>query len=66
VSTLCTVLAVAYFLILLAPAGRDFFELAVPGPAILAIAAAGSAFALGGLWLTDDRFVPGRATEPDR
>ena len=66
VSTLCIALAVAYFLILLAPSGRDFFELAVPGPAILVIAAAGSAFALGGLWLTDDRFVPGRATAADQ
>jgi magnesium-transporting ATPase (P-type) len=66
VSTLCAALAVSYFLVLLSPGGRDFFELAVPGPAILAIAAAGAAFALGGLWLTDDRFVPGRATAPDR
>jgi cation-transporting ATPase E len=61
VSTLCVALAVGYFLVLLAPGTRDFFELAVPGPVILVTAAFGAAFALAGLWLTDDRFVPGRA-----
>jgi cation-transporting P-type ATPase E len=66
VSALCAALAIGYFLVLLTPVSREFFELAVPGPAILAVATAGAAFALAGLWLTDDRFVPGRAALPPR
>ena len=66
VSVLCAALGVFYFLLLLTPTARDFFELAVLGPAILAISAAGTAFALAGLWLTDDRFVPGRVGPDDQ
>jgi magnesium-transporting ATPase (P-type) len=60
VSVLCGALAIGYFLVLLTPATRHFFELSVPGPVVLMTAAAGAAFALTGLWLTDERFVPGR------
>ena len=62
VSALCAALAVGYLLVLVTPSTRGFFELAVPGPAILVIAAVGAAFALAGLWLTDERFVPGRGS----
>ncbi len=60
VSTLCFVLAVLYLLALAAPPTRHFFDLAAPGPGILVISIVGTAFAVGSLWLTDDRFVPGR------
>jgi P-type E1-E2 ATPase len=66
VSGLCAVLAAGYFLVLLTPFAREFFELAPPGPVILVTAAAGAAFALTGLWLTDERFVPGRGTPSDQ
>ena len=65
VSVLCGALAVAYFLLLLTPSGRSFFELAFPGPVIVVTAAVGAAFALAGLWMTDDRFVPGRSGAGD-
>ncbi len=66
VGALCAVLAALYGLVLAFPSSRDFFALATPSPAILATAAAGAALAVLGLWLTDERFVPGRAvTAPD-
>jgi P-type E1-E2 ATPase len=60
VSTLCGVLGLVYLLALAAPPTRHFFELSAPKPGILVIAIVGTAFAIGALWLTDDRFVPGR------
>ena len=60
VSTLCGVLAILYVLSLAAPPTRDFFELAGPSLGILMTSIVGTAFAIGALWLTDDRFVPGR------
>ena len=60
VSTLCVVLGVIYLLALAAPPTRHFFELSAPSPGIIFTAVVGTAFAIGALWLTDDRFVPGR------
>ena len=60
VSTLCFVLGVLYLLALAAPPTRHFFDVSSPGPGILVISIVGTAFAIGALWLTDDRFVPGR------
>src|SRR5207247_11349627 len=40
------------------PGCRSFFELAVPGVAVLLTAAAGMVLAAAGLWLVDERFVP--------
>jgi hypothetical protein len=47
-----------YGVVLALEGTRDFFELAVPNAGIILSAIGGSAFAIGGLWLTDDRFVP--------
>jgi P-type E1-E2 ATPase len=66
VSTLCLVLLIGYVLVLLVPFARDFFSLALPGPAILGPALAGAALAIGGLAVLDDRFIPGRGVENDR
>lgn len=59
VTILCGSLAAVYGLVLAVPGSRSFFELAAPGPAVLLTAATGAALAVIGLWLTDDRFVPG-------
>ena len=61
VSALVLALAGAYALVLLWPWAREFFALATPTVSILTTALAGSAFALGALWLADARFAPGRA-----
>jgi hypothetical protein len=45
-----------YALVLVAPSGRNFFDLAL-GPALPA-SFAGAALAAVLLWLTDERFVP--------
>ena len=58
VSTLCLVMLGLYGVVLALEGTRDFFELAVPNAGIILSAIGGSAFAIGGLWLTDDRFVP--------
>lgn len=49
-----------YALTLAWPAARSFFELSAPGVLTLLTATVGTALAVGFLWLTDDRFVPGR------
>jgi P-type E1-E2 ATPase len=59
VGVLCIVLLVLYGLILAFGVTREFFELAVPNAGIVLSALGGSAVAISGLWLTDDRFVPG-------
>jgi len=59
VLVLCGSLAAAYAAVLALPPLRDFFALAVPGPAALATALVGAAGGVAGLVLTDDRFVPG-------
>jgi cation-transporting ATPase E len=48
-----------YVLVLAAPGTRHFFALTVPGAGGFFVALAGAAVAIAGLWLTDDRFVPG-------
>jgi cation-transporting ATPase E len=53
---LCLAMLGLYVLVLIAPAGRSFFDLAL-GPTLPASFAA-TAFAAAALWLTDDRFVP--------
>jgi hypothetical protein len=55
---------VLYVLTLAAPGVRSFFALDIPGPGGLFVALAGAALAVAGLWLTDDRFVPGFLRRP--
>jgi len=64
VSALCLGLAVLYAVVLAVPYARSFFALALPSPAMLAVAAAGTCIAIAGLWLSDDRFVPWLTSEP--
>ena len=59
VSALCAVLFVLYMLVLVFEGTRDFFMLSQPTAAIMLCSIGGSALAITGLWLTDDRFVPG-------
>ena len=60
VTGLCAALLGLYGVVLAVPSTREFFELAVPSPAAWATALVGAGLAVAGLWLTDDRFVPGR------
>ena len=48
-----------YAIVLAVPGTRHFFALTALGPGEVFIALAGAALAIGGLLLTDDRFVPG-------
>jgi hypothetical protein len=50
---------VLYSLVLVAPFARHFFALDVPGIGGIFVIFMGAALAVVGLWLTDDRFVPG-------
>jgi cation-transporting ATPase E len=59
VGTLTGAMLVLYALVIAAPGTRHFFALTVPGPGGVFLALAGAAIAVTGLWLTDDRFVPG-------
>jgi cation-transporting ATPase E len=59
VGTLAGAMLVLYAFVVALPGMRDFFALTVPGAGGVFIALAGSALAVAGLWLTDDRFVPG-------
>ena len=58
VSALCGALVVLYALLLAWGGARDFFELAVPGFWSLVAILGGTALAIAGLALTDERFVP--------
>jgi magnesium-transporting ATPase (P-type) len=58
VGALCLALFALYIVVLALPGWRDFFELAAPDPAIIIVSLAGTAVAVGGLALTDERFVP--------
>jgi magnesium-transporting ATPase (P-type) len=60
VTTLCVLMASLYVLVLVLPWLREFFALSHPTLGIVGIALAGSAIAVAGLAVTDDRFVPGR------
>jgi cation-transporting ATPase E len=53
-----------YAVVLAIPGARHFFALTIPGPGQTYVALAGAALAVGGLWLTDDRFVPGAFRGP--
>jgi cation-transporting P-type ATPase E len=63
VSSLCLLLLAAYVFVLLVPATRNFFSLALPGIAVAGPAVVGSLLAIGWLAVVDDRFVPGRGAE---
>jgi cation-transporting P-type ATPase E len=58
VLALCLAMLGLYVLVIVTPAGRAFFDLAL-GPALPA-SVAGAAFTAAILWLTDERFVPAR------
>ncbi|HET8606778.1 MAG TPA: HAD-IC family P-type ATPase [Gaiellaceae bacterium] len=60
VAVLCASMAALYGLSLALSSTRAFFALTVPGAAAIAVAVVGIAIAIGGLVLTDERFVPGR------
>ena len=47
-----------YLVVLSLPGWRDFFEVAAPDPAIILVSLVGSALAVTGLALTDERFLP--------
>jgi magnesium-transporting ATPase (P-type) len=64
VAALCGVLLAGYIAVLSLPMMRSFFELSAPTPLVMTVAVLGSAIAILGLWLTDQRFVPGRAHVP--
>ncbi len=66
VGMLCVALAEAYALVLTAAPLREFFALSAPEPLVLGAALGGAAFSLAGLWLTDERFVPGRSWDDAR
>jgi cation-transporting ATPase E len=55
---LCAGLAAAYGAVIALPVSRTFFALAVPGPAAVITALVGTAIAITGLVLTDERFLP--------
>jgi cation-transporting P-type ATPase E len=59
VGALAGAMLLLYALVLVAPGVRSFFALDVPGPGGIFVALAGAGLAVAGLWLTDDRFVPG-------
>jgi len=63
VSFLCVVLGAAYVGILLVAPLRRFFALSAFDPGLIVIALFGSALAIVGFWLTDDRFIPAHFRE---
>ena len=48
-----------FVLVMAAPFARHFFALDVPGVGGVFVVLLGAALSIAGLWLTDDRFVPG-------
>ena len=58
VSILCLALLALYLIVLSLPGWRDFFEVAAPDPAIVLCSLIGTAVAMSGLALTDERFLP--------
>jgi cation-transporting ATPase E len=63
VTSLCLLLGGLYLAALLLEPAREFFALSAPTPAILLTAATGAILAAIGLWLSDERFAPGRLHE---
>ena len=59
VGGLCLALLALYLVVLSLPGWRDFFEVSTPDPAVVMCSILGSALAIGGLALTDERFLPG-------
>jgi hypothetical protein len=59
VGALSLVLGFVYAFTIAVPPLREFFSLAVPDVPAALTAAAGAGLAVAGLWLTDERFVPG-------
>ena len=59
VGALAAAMLALYAVVVALPGMRGFFALTVPGAGGLFLALAGAALAVTGLWLTDDRFVPG-------
>jgi hypothetical protein len=53
-------MAGGYFLVLALEPLRELFALAVPTPVMLLVVALAASFAVTGLALTSDEFVPGR------
>jgi magnesium-transporting ATPase (P-type) len=60
VGALCAALFALYLVVLSLPGWRDFFQLAAPDPVIIIVSLVGTALAVTGLALTDERFLPGR------
>ena len=60
VGALCAALFALYLVVLSLPDWRDFFQVAAPDAAIILVSLAGTALAVTGLVLTDERFLPGR------
>jgi P-type E1-E2 ATPase len=58
VGALCAALFALYLVVLSLPGWRDFFEVAAPDPAIILVSLVGTALAVTGLALTDERFLP--------
>ena len=58
VGALCAALFALYLVVLSFPGWRDFFEVAAPDPAIILVSLVGTALAVTGLVLTDERFLP--------
>ena len=65
VGVLVAILFIVYLLALILPFTREFFELSMPNVGIIFVSAGGIALSVTGLWLTGDRFVPGRAAKMD-
>jgi cation-transporting ATPase E len=61
VGALCAALGCVYAAVLILPFGRHFYALEVPGVLSWLAIIFGSALAIGGLVLTDNRFIPGWA-----
>jgi cation-transporting P-type ATPase E len=59
VGALCAALLALYLVVLSLPGWRDFFQLSSPDPLVIICSIAGTALAVGGLLLTDPRFLPG-------
>jgi cation-transporting ATPase E len=57
VVSLSVAMAAVYAGVMLLPWSRHFFQLSPPSPTIFMIAATGALIAIGGLWLTDDRYA---------